>query len=218
MGQGIITTVDVVLFTLKEGRLQVVLVRRERDPYKGQLALPGGYIHADGDIDSQSAARRVLGDKTGLVSPYLEQLFTFSGGARDPRGWSVSITYYALVSIDVLMSQDKARSTLLRVDDLPQLPFDHNRIIDFAVDRLRSKSTYSALPCHLLPEVFTLTELQQTYERVLGYKLDKSAFRRKINDLDFLEAVDEIRTGVHRPARLYRIKPARNLVLFDRTI
>ena len=218
MDQRIITTVDVVLFTLRDGRLQVVLVRREKDPYRGQLALPGGYIHAEEDVDSQSAARRVLRDKTGLISPYLEQLFTFSGGARDPRGWSVSITFYALVSIDVLMSQDNTRFTLLLADDLPQLPFDHNRIIDFAVARLRNKSTYSALPCHLLPKVFTLTELQQTYENVLGHKLDKSAFRRKINELDFLEPVDEVRTGVHRPARLYRIKPTRNLVLFDRTI
>jgi 8-oxo-dGTP diphosphatase len=218
MGQEIITTVDVVLFTLQDGRLQVVLVRREKDPYERQLALPGGYIHAEEDADSQSAARRVLIDKTGLISPYLEQLFTFSGGARDPRGWSVSITYCALVSIDVLMSQDNTRFSLLPADDLPQLPFDHNRIIDFAMDRLRNKSTYSALPCHLLPKVFTLTELQQTYEKVLGHKLDKSAFRRKINDLDFLEAVDEVRMGVHRPARLYRIKSTRNLVLFDRTI
>jgi len=218
MEQGIITTVDVVLFTLQDGRLQVVLVRRERDPYERQLALPGGYIHADEDIDSQAAARRVLSDKTGLISPYLEQLFTFSGGARDSRGWSVSIAHYALVSIDVLMSQDNTRFTLLPADDLPQLPFDHNRIIDFAMDRLRNKSTYSALPCHLLPKVFTLTELQQTYEKVLGYRLDKSAFRRKINDLDFLEAIDEVRMGVHRPARLYRIKSTRNLVLFDRTI
>ncbi len=218
MDQAIITTVDVVLFTLRDDRLQVVLLRREREPYERQLALPGGYIHADEDIDSQAAARRVLSDKTGFISPYLEQLFTFSGGARDPRGWSVSITYYALVSFDVLASQDNSGFTLLPVDDLPQLPFDHNRIIDFAVDRLRNKSTYSALPCHLLPEVFTLTDLQRTYEMVLGHRLDKSAFRRKISDLGFLEAVDEVRTGVHRPARLYRIKSARDLILFDRTI
>lgn len=214
----VITTVDVVLFTLHEARLHIVLVRREWGPFKGQLALPGGYIHPEEDADSQAAARRVLSGKTGLVSPYLEQLYTFSGGARDPRGWSVSIAHCALVSVDALTSQDNTRFALLPADDLPQLPFDHNRIIAFAMDRLRNKSTYSALPCYLLPAVFTLTELQQTYEKVLGHRLDKSAFRRKINDIDFLEAIDEVRTGVHRPARLYRIKPTRNLVLFDKTI
>lgn len=218
MEQRIIVTVDVVLFTLREEALHVVLLRRERDPYQGQLALPGGYVHTGEDNDSLAAARRVLKDKTGLISPYLEQLYTFSSGARDPRGWSVSITYYALVNVEVLTAQEVSRFVLLPADDLPQLPFDHNRIIAFAVERLRGKSTYSALPCHLLPGTFTLTELQQTYEKVLGHKLDKSAFRRKIKELDFLEAVAEVRTGVHRPAQLYRIRPTRNLVLFDRTI
>jgi len=218
MEQRIIVTVDVVLFTLHEEALHVVLLRRERDPYQGQLALPGGYVHTEEDNDSLAAARRVLKDKTGLISPYLEQLYTFSSGARDPRGWSVSITYYALVNVEVLTAQGDSRFVLLPADDLPQLPFDHNRIIAFAVERLRGKSTYSALPCHLLPGTFTLTELQQTYERVLGHKLDKSAFRRKIKELDFLETVTGVRTGVHRPAQLYRIRPTRNLVLFDRTI
>jgi 8-oxo-dGTP diphosphatase len=218
MDQGIIITVDVVLFTLGDDGLQVVLPRREKEPYHGQPALPGGYIHAEEDMDSPAAARRVLKDKTGLISPYLEQLYTFSGGARDPRGWSVSIAYYALVSADVLTPEGPAKFTLFLVDDLPQLPFDHNLIIGFAADRLRNKSTYSALPCYLLPKTFTLTELQRTYEKVLGHKLDKSAFRRKISELDFLEPVDEVRTGVHRPARLFRIRPTKTLVLFDRTI
>ncbi len=218
MEQKIILTVDVVLFTLVEGGLQVLLLKRTHEPYMDQLALPGGYIHAETDVDSRAGARRVLKEKTGLVSPYLEQLYSFSGGARDPRGWSVSIAYYALVDSTVLIEQGPTACTLLPVDDLPQLPFDHNRIIAFAVERLRNKSAYSALPCYLLPPAFTLTELQKTYEMVIGNKLDKSAFRRKLNDLDFLEPVAEVRTGVHRPAQLYRIRPTRNLVLFDRLI
>jgi 8-oxo-dGTP diphosphatase len=219
MDQKIITTVDVVLLTLVDNLLHVVLLRRERDPYKGQLALPGGYIHAQEDADALAAARRVLRDKTGLASPYLEQLYTFSSGARDPRGWSVSIAYYSLVSEGVLRAPGKAQFELLPVDALPQLCFDHNRIIDFALERLRNKSTYSSLPCYLLPKLFTLTELQQTYEQVLGQKLDKSAFRRKLAELDFLEPVkDAIRTGSHRPAQLYRIRSAKNVMLFDRTI
>jgi 8-oxo-dGTP diphosphatase len=214
----IIVTVDIVLFTLEADRLQVVLTRRERDPFAGQLALPGGYIHADEDVDSRAAAARVLAEKCGLRSPYLEQLYTFSGGARDPRGWSASIAHYALVGIDALRGQGSASFDLLPADELPQLPFDHNRIVDFALDRLRNKSTYSSLPCFLLPQLFTLTELQQTYEKVLGHKLDKSAFRRKLGEFDFLEAADEVRTGTHRPAQLYRIRLGRHLALFDRTI
>lgn len=214
----IILTVDVVLFTLQDDQLHVVLLKREREPYEGLAALPGGYIHAEEDGDSLAAAKRVLREKTALVSPYLEQLYTFANGTRDPRGWSASISYYALVSEETLLSQGTDHFLLYPVDDLPQLPFDHNRIIDFAAARLRNKSTYSALPCYLLPELFTLTELQQTYEKVLGHRLDKSAFRRKINELDFLEKTQEVRKGVHRPAQLFRIRPARNLALFDRTI
>lgn len=218
MHRQIILTVDVVLFTLKEDQLHVVLLKREREPYKGRPALPGGYIHAEEDDDSLAAAKRVLREKTSLSSPYLEQLYTFANGTRDPRGWSASISYYALVNSDVLLVQDTDHFLLYPVDELPELPFDHNRIVDFAVARLRNKSTYSALPCHLLPELFTLTELQQTYEKVLGHRLDKSAFRRKINELDFLESTEEIRKGVHRPAQLFRIRSAKNLALFDRTI
>jgi ADP-ribose pyrophosphatase YjhB (NUDIX family) len=215
----IIVTVDVVLLTLADDVLNVVVQRRERDPYKGQLALPGGYIRVQTDADALAAARRVLRDKTGLASPYLEQLYTFSSGARDPRGWSVSIAYYSLVHEEILRRQTRAQFELLPADALPQLCFDHNRIVDVALERLRGKSTYSSLPCHLLPERFTLTELQQTYERVLGHRLDKSAFRRKLAELDFLEPVkDAVRTGIHRPAQLYRIRAANNLMLFDRTI
>ena len=218
MHRTIILTVDVVLFTLKEDKLHIVLLKREQEPYQDLPALPGGYIHAEEDGDSLAAAKRVLLEKTALISPYLEQLYTFANGTRDPRGWSASISYYALVNADILLSRETKHFILSPVDELPQLPFDHNRIIDFALARLRNKSTYSALPCHLLPELFTLTELQQTYEKVLGHRLDKSAFRRKINELDFLETTRETRKGVHRPAQLFRIRPAKNLALFDRTI
>jgi 8-oxo-dGTP diphosphatase len=141
------------------------------------------------------------------------------GATRDPRGWSASIAYYALVSADTLRPASPAPFELWPVDELPRLCFDHARIVDCALERLRSKSAYSSLPCYLLPPAFTLTELQQTYEHVLGQKLDKSAFRRKLADFDFLEVVkDAQRTGSHRPAQLYRIREEKNLMLFDRTI
>lgn len=213
----IAVTVDIVLLTLLAGRLQVLLMRRDREPFPGQLALPGGYIHPQEDNDALAAARRVLSDKTGVCAPYLEQLYTYANGARDPRGWSVSIAFYALVSEQALHRTGREVFELLEADALPRLSFDHNRIVETALDRLRNKSAYSSLPCYLLPGRFTLTELQQTYEQVMGVQLEKSAFRRKLADLDFVEAVPGAQqTGQHRPAQLYRLKAGARLATFDR--
>ena len=213
----IVVTVDVVLLTLRDGRLQVLLMRRENDPFAGQLALPGGYIHPQQDDDAGAAARRVLADKTGVRAPYLEQLYTYASGARDPRGWSVSIAFYALVSEQALRRTGREVFELLDADALPHLSFDHNRIVETALDRLRNKSAYSSLPCYLLPDRFTLTELQQTYEQVMGVPLEKSAFRRKLADLDFVEPVPGARqTGQHRPAQLYSLKAGARLAVFER--
>lgn len=213
----IIVTVDVVLFTLKEGTLMVVLNRRDKDPYASQLALPGGYIRPEEDADSYAAAERVLRQKTGITTPYLEQLYTFTGGVRDPRGWSTSIAYYALVNEQHLIPNDNHHFELCSIERIPDLPFDHSKIVQLAIKRLRDKSTYSSLPCHLLPEQFTLSELQQTYEDILGTELDKSVFRRKLNEMNFLDIVpNALRQGKHRPAQLYRLKMDALLTLFDK--
>lgn len=205
----ILCTVDVVLLTLQQGSLQVALLRRERAPFAGVLALPGGYIHAQDDADAQSSAARVLRDKAGLQSPYLEQLATFSGPVRDPRGWSVAVVYCALVPPEVLVQAEDC-ITLVAVDGLPPLPFDHRQIIDTAVQRVRSKSQYSSLPVHLCAEPFTLPQLQSVYEAVLGEPINKVSFRRKVDELAMLEAVPgALQTGgAHRPAQLYRVRAA----------
>ena len=205
----ILCTVDVVLLTLQQGSLHVALLRRERAPFAGVLALPGGYIHAQDDADAQASAARVLRDKAGLQSPYLEQLATFSGPVRDPRGWSVAVVYCALVPPEVLV-QAEDRITLVSVDGLPPLPFDHRQIIDTAVQRVRSKSQYSSLPVHLCAEPFTLPQLQSVYEAVLGEPINKVSFRRKVDELAMLEAVPgALQTGgAHRPAQLYRVRAA----------
>jgi 8-oxo-dGTP diphosphatase len=214
-----ITTVDVVLLTLHAGQHAVGLAPRTAEPFKGRSALPGGYLHVDRDHDARQAARRVLQEKTGIKAPYLEQLYTFAGASRDPRGWSVSISYYALMPLSVLEPASAGALTFVAVDEIGQLPFDHSSIIEAAVRRLRDKSAYSSLPCYLLPSRFTLAELQATYEQVMGEKLDKSSFRRKLSELDFLEAVrGEVRGGAHRPAQLYRVRKAKNLVVFDKTM
>jgi len=205
----IICTVDVVLLTLVEGVLQLALLKREHEPFQGVLALPGGYIHADEDADAEDAAVRMLRDKAGLASPYLEQLATFTGRGRDPRGWSASIAYYALVPASAI-SESRAPGLVLKpADEAKGLPFDHQAIVAAALGRVRGKSSYSSLPAHLCGEAFTLPQLQAVYEAVLGEPVNKVSFRRKIEELGFLEAIDgAMEAGkANRPARLYRLKP-----------
>jgi 8-oxo-dGTP diphosphatase len=214
-----LATVDVVMFTVLEGRLHVVLVRRDKEPFAGKLALPGGYVHTESDPNSRGAARRMLEQKTGIKAPYLEQLYTFSGPDRDPRGWSFSVTYYALVNEDLLMKQRAQGVELVPVNAIPDLAFDHNEIVDFALRRLADRSSYTTLPCYLLPREFTLTEIQAMYELVMRTKLNQSSFRRKLDELDFLEPVENrFREGKHRPAQLFRIKKEKDLTVFDRTV
>lgn len=205
----VICTVDVVLLTLRDEELVVALLKREHAPYAGLACLPGGYVHADADLDARAAAARVLHSKTGIDSPYLEQLATFSGPARDPRGWSVSIAYYALVPYELIAQASHPGLELFGVDRLHTLPFDHNVIIDTAVARLRCKSQYSSLPCFLAGPEFTVPQLQRLYEVLLGEPLNKVSFRRKLSEMDVLEEA-EGQTGAanaHRPAQLYRLKP-----------
>ncbi|WKB52494.1 NUDIX hydrolase [Eleftheria terrae] len=220
-GESVICSVDVVLLTLREERLCVVLLKREREPFAGALALPGGYIHPTEDQHAGDAAARVLHDKTGIVSPYLEQLATFSGPGRDPRGWSVAIAYYALVP-DHLLPQDDPDVQVLPVGSLPALPFDHRDIIEVALSRVRSKSQYSSLPVYLCPERFTLPQLQSVYEAVLGEPINKVSFRRKVEELGMVEALaGEMEQGrANRPAQLYRLRPEyrRSLSLVERGI
>lgn len=208
--QQVICTVDLVLLTLQDDSLKVALHKRERAPFEGVAALPGGFIHPTEDANTRSAALRVLREKTSIVPPYLEQLATFSGPARDPRGWSVSIVYYALVPFDVVEGAVTADLKLASVDARLDLPFDHRQIVDAAVARLRSKSQYSSLPCHLAGDTFTLPQLQRVYEALMGEPLNKVSFRRKIAEMDMLEPVEGAFSSgaAHRPAQLYRLKPA----------
>jgi 8-oxo-dGTP diphosphatase len=204
----IICTVDVVLLCLQANALHVVLLRRDKPPFEGSHALPGGYIHPDEDTDTLDAAVRTLRQKTGILSPYLEQLGTFSGAGRDPRGWSISIAYYALVPAELIERELGPGLQLQAVDRLRGLPFDHREIVLAAVDRVRNKSSYSSLPVYLCGEQFTLPRLQAVYEALLGEPINKVSFRRKMDELDMLEPVEgAMETGrANRPAQLYRLK------------
>lgn len=196
-----ILTVDAVLLTIVEGELCVALHQRESAPFAGHWALPGGYIHTQEDDSTKAAAARVLRDKTGVVSPYLEEFGSFSGPVRDPRGWSLTVVYFALVPVV------SAQVTLFPVNRLPNLPFDHGQIVTGVLERVRSKASYSSLPVHLCPPEFTIPELHAVYEVVLGESINMANFRRKLADLDLLEAVPgSMRSaGRSRPSQLYRV-------------
>jgi 8-oxo-dGTP diphosphatase len=201
-------TVDVVIFTLQEGKLHALLVRRKRWPFEGYWAIPGGFVGMHESLDE--AARRELEEETGVRDIYLEQLYTFGEPGRDPRTRVISVAYIALIRADRQVLRVSDESTDVRwfpVDGLPApLAFDHDTILDYALSRLRSKLEYTTLAFQLLPEVFSILELKQIYEQILGEKLDKGNFYRKIRDARVLEDTGLRREGRGRPTTLYRFR------------
>ena len=197
--------VDVVLFTIQGGTLKVLLVKRRQAPYRGAWALPGGIVGSDESVDD--AALRELQEETNIGNIYLEQLYTFGEPTRDPRGRIITVAYYALVNWQQF--QLKARQRVTEADwfpvkRLPPLAFDHRRIVDYALERLRNKINYTTVSFQLLPRQFTLTELQGSYEVILGKRLDKRNFRRKMLQLGILKGTREFQAaGRQRPAQLY---------------
>jgi 8-oxo-dGTP diphosphatase len=200
-------TVDVIIFTLNEDDLQVLLIQRGHPPFEGMWAIPGGFVGIDESIEG--AAMRELEEETGVCDVYLEQLYTFGDLNRDPRGRVITVTYFALVPADAVQphaGHDAADARWWSVYDLPPLAFDHADILTYALQRLRYKLEYTAVGFELLPETFTLSELQAAYEIILGEELDKRNFRRKILSADVIEETGEYRTGEGRPAKLYRFR------------
>ncbi len=199
-------TVDIVVFALDADDLQLMLIERDLPPFEGQWALPGGFVRVDEPLDE--AARRELQEETGLKDIYLEQLYTFGGVRRDPRERVVTVAYYALVNLqghDVQASTDARQAAWFRVNDLPELAFDHHEILQAAHERLRGKVRYQPIGFELLPERFTLRQLQQLYEVILDRDLDKRNFRKKVLAMDIVQETKEFETDVaHRAARLYR--------------
>jgi 8-oxo-dGTP diphosphatase len=198
-------TVDGVLFQIVNEELTVLLIRRARDPFKGEWALPGGYCAA-GET-TQQALHRILVAKAGVPVAQLsvvEQLYTFDSIARDPRGHAVSITYMGLGKRIEADGHDKQSPQFFPLGQLPKLAYDHGKIIAYARERLKAKLSHTNIAFALLPPTFTLTQLQLAYEAVLGTPLDKRNFRKKILSLDLIQETEELsREGAHRPARLY---------------
>jgi len=199
-------TVDCVVFGLDEEDLKIILIQRDRDPYKGRWALPGGFVHNDESLEE--AAMRELKEETGIGNVFLEQLYTFGDVQRDPRGRVISVAYYALVNLrdhKIKAATDARDAAWFSVDDIPKLPFDHNKILEVALKRLRGKVRYEPIGFELLPEKFTLTQLQRLYEKILEQDIDKRNFRKKILSMELLKELDEVQMDVaHRAARLYK--------------
>jgi 8-oxo-dGTP diphosphatase len=213
-----ILTVDVVVLTLVDGRLHIVLQPRDKAPHRGRMALIGGYVHPEEDASTQAAATRVLRDKGGLRVRLLEQLTTFSGLDRDPRGWSASVAYYAFVPGEDMPAPTGRTLALTPLDRARDLPFDHDAIVAQARARWRRRAAYSSLPAFLLPTSFTLPRLRVAYEALLGRSLNDSAFRRKIDELRIVQPIEGATSRVtDRPARLYRLNQPR-VVEFDRNL
>lgn len=202
-------TVDVVILTLREGRLKVLLIKRKRWPFEGMWAIPGGFVNPDESLED--AAERELKEETGVGDVYLEQLYTFGDPGRDPRTRVITVVYYALMRSDRLRlraADDAADAGWFSLHDLPELAFDHHKILSYTLQRLRGKLEYTTIGFQLLPREFTLSELQEVYEAILGRPLDKRNFRKKLLQTGILERADGTRrVGQHRPAQLYRFSP-----------
>ncbi len=212
-------TVDIVIFTLREGSLQVLLVKRGVPPFEGQYAIPGGFIR--GDESLEEAALRELHQETGVRNVFLEQLYTFGDPKRDPRGRVITVAYYALIASDKLSlvaGADAAEAQWFPATNVPPLAFDHKSILDYALERIRNKSEYTTVGFQLLPEKFTLGELQAVYETILGRPLDKRNFRRKLALLGILKPLREWQRTGRKPAQLFRFAAARFEKLKDKGI
>ena len=217
-------TVDVVLVTVQNHALQVLLTRRSQQPFSGHLALPGGFVRADEDLES--AAKRVLDHKAGLQGVWLEQLYTFGDPHRDPRTRVITVAYYALVDATRFeAARDAAEDTVLcslhlppeapngtlptvLLDDVAHpLAFDHERILALVVQRLRGKIDWSPVGFQLLPELFALRDLQDVHETITGSPVNKDSFRRRMLASGQLEDTGQREKNVsYRPAALYRFR------------
>ena len=197
-------TTDCVIFGFDGERLQVLLIERGIEPYKGRWAFPGGFLKMD--ETAEAGARRELKEETGLEGAYMEQFHTFSAPERDPRERVITIAYYALVKIqEVKGGDDAASARWFPLDDIPSLAFDHDYILRMATQRLREQIHFQPIGFELLPEKFTIKELQLLYEAILGINFDRRNFSKKMMHLEILTDLEEtVWPTPKREAKLYK--------------
>ncbi len=210
-------SVSLLIFSINKGKLEVILVKRIRQPFEGFWSVPGDIISIEESIED--AALRVLHEKTGINDVYLEQLYTFGDVRRDPRGRVITVAYFALLphnSVDLAKAPNALDLRWTPVESLPkELAFDHKKIVEYGVDRLKNKMGYSNIAQGLVSDKFRFSELQKIYEIIMGRKLDKRNFRKKFTSLDLVIDTGEMyREGKHRPAKLYKFT-TKNLVIYE---
>lgn len=207
-------TVDIMVFTVEDGDLKVLLIKRAQPPFEGKWALPGGFVEPDESL--KRAAWRELREETGVNAGFLEQLGAFGHPDRDPRERVITVAYYALVPRDrlnIAAASDAAEAGLHSISDLPELAFDHAKILRRARERMRDRFDESAIARQLMPESFTLTELQRVYEHIQDKSIDKRNFRKRIKALDLVMPTGELRRDTaFRPAKLYRARIPTNVL------
>ncbi len=205
-GRPVLTT-NIVVFTLRDEQLKLLLIRRRNAPFEGCWSLPGGVVGTDEDVEAN--AMRKLEDSTGLSGIYLEQLYTFSAPERDPRERVISVAYYALVAskrLQLRTDEDSEGVGWYSLNELPELAFDHAQMVDTAHQRLAAKLDYSTIAFQFMPELFTLSDLQNVFQIILNRDLDKRNFRKRMRAMEQIRQTSQVqKTGSHRPARLYRV-------------
>jgi 8-oxo-dGTP diphosphatase len=206
--------VDLVIFTIQESSLKVLLLKRDAGPFKGRMEIPGAVVKRNESLEA--AALRELQEEVRAQHVYLEQLYSFGDPRRHPGNRVITVAYYALVPGD--QARRVSGNGWRSVKQLPPLAFDHRRIIDYAMQRLRNKLEYTTAGFQLLPKKFTLSELQAVYETILGKKLDKRNFRKKMDLLGILKPLKEWRRTGRKPARLYMFAGKRFEKLKDKGI
>lgn len=203
--QNIKLAVDCSIFTVIDGDLHVLLIKM-KEKLENMWALPGGLV--DNSESTDQSAKRVLKQQTGVSDVYLEQLYTFSDIDRDSFGRVVSVAYFALIPSESVSLQTNPKYADIRwwnIKELPKLAYDHEKIAKYGQKRIQSKISYTNAIWSLLPEEFTLSQLQKMYEAILEKELDKRNFRKKILGLEIIkETGNKALIGAHRPAMLYK--------------
>ncbi len=200
-----LVALDCVIFGFYEGELHLLLLKRNFEPAKGKWSVMGGFLHAGESADD--AAKRVLHKLTGLQDVYMEQVGLFGEINRDPGERVLSIAYYALININEYDRElvKKYNAHWVEMHSLPPLIFDHHEMVRKARKQMRIKASTAPIGFNLLPELFTLSQLQRLYEVIYDETLDKRNFRKRVNDMDYIEKTDKIdKTGSKRGAAMYR--------------
>ena len=210
MSENISLTVDIVVFTVIKSELYVLLIRRKKEPFKGQYALPGGYVEKDESLED--AALRELEEETNVKNIFIKKLTAYGDPERDPRGRIVSVSFLALIDsekqkVTASEEHDSLVAEWVCLGEVKKLAFDHNNILDDALSELKYEIQTTNIAAQLLPEKFTLTEMQKVYEIILDLQLDKRNFRKRLKELDLVAPTKETKMeGAHRSALLYKFK------------